>query len=114
MRFGRASRLTARRRFLEIYERGQRVGRPYFVLFALPGATPVSRLGITATKKFGGAVERNRFKRVVRELFRANRSGLPPIDLVVNAKSASKDANRAELERSFATALAEIARRVGR
>jgi ribonuclease P protein component len=90
------------------------VSRPFFVLFALPGATAVSRLGITATRKFGGAVERNRFKRVVRELFRANRGEGAPIDLVVNAKAAAKHARRPELESAFASALAEIARRVGR
>jgi ribonuclease P protein component len=113
-RFGRDSRLVARRRFLEIYARGQRVSRPFFVLFALPGAGSVSRLGITATKKFGGAVERNRFKRVVRELFRANRATGAPIDLVVNAKAAAKRARRAELDAAFVSGLAEVARRMGR
>ena len=112
-RFPRSSRLSARKSFLEIYDRGHRVAGAYFVFFALPGGSPVSRLGITATKKFGDAVERNRIKRVVRELFRNLGAGAgAPIDLVVNVKSQAKRATFARLEEEFALRLSEIRAKV--
>lgn len=46
-----------------------------------------SRLGITASRKVGNAVVRNRFKRRVREWFRHRRWDLPEVlDLVVIAR----------------------------
>jgi ribonuclease P protein component len=45
------------------------------------------RVGITASKKIGCAVIRNRIKRFVREIFRSNRLLLPAVDLNVIARS---------------------------
>ena len=84
----------------------------YFVLFAVPGAGRRSRLGITATKKFGDAVARNRIKRVVRELFRHRPGEDTPIDLVVNVKAAAGRATFAKLEEDFTARLAELRAKV--
>lgn len=112
--FARASRLRARKLFLDIYERGQRVHTPYFVLFGLAGATPRSRLGITATKKFGHAVARNRIKRIVREIFRNHRgSAGPAVDVVVNVKSNARNEPFDRLEADLVGRLRELRRRLG-
>ncbi len=68
---------TVRKRaeFQEIQSRGRRVKLPHFVLLFYarrpsgddPGQT---RLGITASRKVGNAVVRNRCKRLIREAFR--------------------------------------------
>jgi ribonuclease P protein component len=111
--FARASRLRARKLFLDVYERGHRVHGSFFVLFALRGTTAVSRLGITATKKFGDAVERNRIKRVVREIFRHNRElASTPIDLVVNVKSSARGQSYDRLEADLASRLRELDRKL--
>ncbi len=109
----RASRLRARKLYLHVYERGHRVPGSFFVLFGLPGSTPKSRLGITATKKFGNAVERNRIKRVIREVFRHNRGlATSPIDVVVNVKMRAGEQSYDRLEADFASRLRELNRRL--
>jgi ribonuclease P protein component len=111
--FARASRLRARKRFLEIYERGQRLQSSFFVIFGIRGETAESRLGITATKKFGPAVARNRIKRVVREIFRNHRAtGATPIDVVVNVKSSARDESYRDLEADLSARLRELTRRL--
>jgi ribonuclease P protein component len=114
-RFPRSSRLTARRSFLRIYEKGQRVTGAYFVIFGEPGATDATRLGITATRKCGGAVQRNRLKRSVREIFRREIiPGLSPIDLVVNVKPSAATAPYRRLEADLVTRLGELRRKIAR
>jgi ribonuclease P protein component len=71
-------------------------------------------LGITATKKFGHAVARNRIKRVVREIFRKNRdTTASPIDLVVNVKMAAREQSYDRLEADLSSRLRELHRRLG-
>jgi len=112
--FPRASRLRARTLYLGVYDRGQRIHSTFFVLFALRGATQTSRLGITATKKFGHAVARNRIKRLVREIFRNHRTDLTtPIDVVVNVRSNAKDQPLQRLEADLVPRLRELCRRLG-
>ena len=56
--------------FEQIYETGTRVSGRLMTVFASATRQPTARLGIAATRKIGGAVVRNRAKRLVRELFR--------------------------------------------
>lgn len=111
--FSRASRLRTRKLFLEIYERGQRVNGKYFVVFGMPGTTSRTRLGITATKKFGNAVARNRVKRVVRDIFRNNRGASDaPLDLVVNVKLGARDQGYGDLATELIARLGDLRRRL--
>jgi ribonuclease P protein component len=54
-------------------------------MFICPNRLATGRLGIAATKKLGGAVVRNRAKRLVREVFRRSRIA-PGFDIVVVPK----------------------------
>ena len=61
-----------------------------------------TRLGITATRKMGKAVKRNRARRLVREVFRKNKSRIPSsLDIVVNVKSLLADADYRDFEADF-------------
>ncbi len=65
-------------------------------------------MGITVTKKIGGAVIRNRVKRAVREAFRQVRAGMPPLDLVVIARKGCGDLATLEVAAELAPALARL------
>jgi ribonuclease P protein component len=66
---------------------GRRTHTESFVFVHRKGPRAETRLGVTVSKKVGGAVARNRIKRRVREVFRTRRHELPPgLDVVVIAK----------------------------
>ena len=75
--FPKRNRLRKRYEFVEIQQNGRRKHTAHFILITFPRSTMNSdaqqRLGVTVTKKIGNAVDRNRIKRLVREVFRQNR-----------------------------------------
>jgi ribonuclease P protein component len=78
-------RVRRRAEFQDVFERGYRVHGRFFTILVLPSGRPTPRLGIVASRKFGGAVQRNRAKRLIREMFRkiAPIHRGPAIDVVV-------------------------------
>lgn len=88
------------------------MGCASFTLFGLPNSVGHSRIGITATRKFGSAVLRNRAKRVLRDCFRRNRSELePPMDLVVNVHPRMRELPTETLERELLSCFRRLTRR---
>jgi ribonuclease P protein component len=75
--FPKRLRLTSNDEFKAIIGRRRRFGDNVLVLYAAPNGREYSRLGVSAGKAAGNAVVRNRFKRVVREVFRLNREQMP-------------------------------------
>jgi ribonuclease P protein component len=113
--FPRSCRLRSRRQFVEVYTKGRRVGSSSFTLFGLPNNLGHCRLGLTVSRKIGGAVRRNRTKRLLREVFRLNRTRLEPaLDLVVNAHPSIRGRGLHELEREFTSSFTDLVRRIHR
>ena len=98
--FRAAERVRRRVEYQQIYDRGLRTHGRYLTLFTLSNNLPTGRLGIAATRKFGGAVERNRAKRLIREVFRRNKLA-PGFDIVVIPKRELLDASLSALEAEF-------------
>lgn len=83
-------------------------------VFALPNDVGQCRLGITVTRRSGGAVERNRVRRLVREAFRRRREvAAAALDLVVNVRPGAERRTYRELEAELVTLLGDLARRFG-
>ena len=83
-----------------IYEQGVRFSGRYTTLFILANTLGVGRLVIAATRKLGGAVERNRAKRLIREVFRRNKIAAG-LDVVVVPKRELLDASLIVLEADY-------------
>lgn len=97
-----------------IYGTGLKLNSERFVLFGRENNLDHHRLGITVSRKVGGAVVRNRVKRLFREIFRKSAADLPNhFDLVVNAKRACADASYSDLGAEFIFAARKICRRSG-
>ena len=112
--FSGHDRLRKRREFEECYASGVRVSGRHLRLFLLArkGAT-TPRIGISAGKKTGSAVARNRMKRRLREIFRRNRAGLPEdIQIVVNLHPSAAAATFSEFAQDYLSALGRGLRRL--
>jgi ribonuclease P protein component len=87
--FPKTFRLLHRSEFRRVYDEGQRRSASLCTVFFRPNGLPHSRLGITTPARLGNAVQRNRLRRRVREVFRLNRANLPGgWDLLVNPRQA--------------------------
>lgn len=75
-RFPKRHRLLKRKDFLRVQQLGAKVYSRAFVGLVLFN-NPHVRIGITATKRLGCAVKRNRLKRLIREAFRRGWMELP-------------------------------------
>jgi ribonuclease P protein component len=98
--FRKYERIRQKNDFERVYKQGKKVVSSSFVLYIdSDSKRQYRRLGITASKKIGNAVKRNRCKRLVRELFRRNKKKFPPgSDVIVIIKRDMIGKRYAELE----------------
>ncbi|MBL0870070.1 MAG: ribonuclease P protein component [Phycisphaerales bacterium] len=86
--FRKNQRLTHAKQYAKVYARRCSVNRAQVRIYAeLNGTEPaITRLGLSVGRKFGPAVARNRFKRLIREAFRLSQRELPTgLDLIVQS-----------------------------
>jgi ribonuclease P protein component len=107
-RFSRVEHIRQRADFELAYETGSKVSGRFMTLFARPNAHDHARLGIAATRKIGGAVVRNRAKRVARALF-CDHKPATGLDIVVIPRREFLNAAYPSLEREFATLMERAA-----
>lgn len=119
-RFSRTQRIRKRPDFVRIQDGGLKVGTRHFLILLAPARTDAAnttksapRLGVVASRKVGGAVQRNRAKRLVREVFRRGADLFPPgLDVVIIVRAGAHELSFAEADAEL-RAVAHLIRRRG-
>ena len=78
LRFPKLAKLRSPREFARVYDGGRRAGDGVLLVFGAENGAGVTRVGLSVSRKHGGAVRRNVKKRRLREAFRLSRPDLPP------------------------------------
>ncbi len=111
--FPKRIRIRKRPDYLAIQGGGRKLSTPSFLVFVRSAAAavgpsteelPPARFGVTVTRKIGGAVVRNRIKRLVREALRRHKMWFPAgRDLVLVARHPAASLGYADVERELET-----------
>lgn len=108
----RRRRLSRSGEFERVYREGSSHGSRYLVVYAFPRGEDdegAPRLGVSVGRKLGGAVERNRVKRLLREAFWARADELRGgLDFVIVARPAAGELAEREGEKGVGAALQEV------
>jgi ribonuclease P protein component len=96
-----AFRLRSQKDFRSVYSRGRRASGDWLtvvVWLRRKGEVPAARIGLSVSKEHGGAVRRNKLKRILREAFRHERAAMPDnIDVVLIPKKRDDNMPLAEI-----------------
>lgn len=88
--------------FRRLYNRGASTANAYLVLYARRNNSSRNRVGITVSGKLGHAVQRNKIRRRLREIYRLHESEFKPgWDLVVVARTRAMDAEFSKLQQAY-------------
>jgi len=108
-------RLSRSAEFERVYRQGRSTANRHLVLYTFENAsTAHPRLGLSVSRKVGGAVERNRVKRMLREAFARNEDSLKPgQDVVVVARPSTAELVEREGLSGVDQALADLLAKAG-
>ncbi|MBW4053951.1 MAG: ribonuclease P protein component [Proteobacteria bacterium] len=106
--FPKTARLRKRAEFLQLASAQHKTTVRGFLVVWRENDLQTARLGITASKKIGCSVVRNRVKRYLREFFRHNRIGMTAVDVNVIPRRESAQMAYPDIERELSKAFRYI------
>jgi ribonuclease P protein component len=113
LRFSKRLRLLKSPEFERVFAARNSASNASFALFGVASGLDCPRLGITVSRRIGGAVERNRWKRLLREAFRLSQHELPAADYVCVVRGAAPP-ELPQLMEAIQAMTKRIARKIGR
>jgi len=101
--------LTKNYEFKRLYNKGKSAASKCVVIYCKKNGKEKNRLGVTVSTKLGGAVQRNRIRRRLKEIYRLNESTLRlGYDIVLVARLRCRHAGWSELETSVLSLLDKL------
>ena len=108
--FPKEERLRKRKDFDRVFKEAKAFKGTIFNVYVASNSLGHPRIGIVVGRKFGGAVQRNRIKRLLRESYRLNKGLVEGgIDMVLLPKP-GREANFKLVEEEFKKLIARIKR----
>src|SRR5438309_1575110 len=99
--------------FRRVYDRKKSASDRLLLVYGCENGLGYSRLGLSVSRKIGGAVQRNRFRRLYKEAYRLTRHRLPTgLDLVLIPRSPDEPLLE-ELKQSLPRLVGQVARKLG-
>ncbi len=107
--FSKKERLLKRKEFQLVFDKGEKFRNNQLKVYALSNGNSVSRIGLVVGRKFGNSPKRNRFKRILREAYRLNKSLLNyGADIVVIPRPGLRELTLGAIEEGFKVILTQI------
>lgn len=95
--------------FVRMYKKGKFQAGKYIIIYLLKNRLGSNRLGITASKKVGKSVKRNRIKRLIKENYRLMEDFIPAgLDIVIVARSIEKEYGFAGIQKEMKSLLKKM------
>lgn len=112
--FRKHEHLLTPAQFQRVYDGRRSAADAVLVVYALANDLPHARLGLSVSKKYGGAVQRNRLRRLYREAFRLSKESLPTgLDLIVIPRGPNEP-TLADLLQSLPKLVKQVHKKIGK
>src|SRR5262249_55698170 len=100
--------------FQRVYDRRRSVSDERLIIYASNNDLPYNRIGLSVSRKFGGAVQRNRLRRLFREAYRLAKHDLPTgLDLVVIPRK-SQETSLAAIMEALPKLIAQVSKKLAK
>ncbi|MBI1919988.1 MAG: ribonuclease P protein component [Geobacter sp.] len=110
--FPKAERIVHRREYEELGKHGTKLHTKNFIIIWSVSGEGMAKIGITASKKVGSAVQRNRVKRLIREYYRLHKDKFAGAFFNIIARKGAAMLDYPALCREFDEMLPRIAKQI--